>query len=358
MPAFFSKSGVFQIEHERKNMITGISHITLPDDFHSVTDIYVPEDMPMFGVMYPNAVKLNSRPEYHDIVNHLLEEAKKKTKLEFALELNHEGSRIILRGHSINSVEGRVFIFRRLPNYIPNIREIGMPEPIIELLLSDRLNSGGLVIIAGETGNGKSTTAAATIAYRLSSYGSFCITIEDPVELPLQGFYKNEENPELEGVCYQTNVDEDTIMDAMKGVLRCYPSVSNSILFLGETRDEMMASEVLKIAANGHLVITTMHGADLMTSIKRFLGLAVSYGKLNESEVKSMFASVYRLMIHQKIEVLPTGKKKLRPQILFSPSSASSIASRLRTGSIELLATEIQSQNMLVQKGMSVLQQT
>jgi twitching motility protein PilT len=332
-----------------------ISHITLPEDFHDVSDFYLPEERPMFGILYPRAEQLNRRPEYNDIVNILLEEAKKKNKLEFSLELKHEDTRVILRGHSIQSIEGKVFIFRRLPSYIPKIDDIGMPQNIIDLLLHQRLNQGGLVIIAGETGQGKSTTAAATIAHRLSHYGTFCLTIEDPVELPLQGFYGNDDDDDGKmGVCFQTNVEGEEVFDAIKSSLRCYPSVSNSILFLGEVRDAMMASEVLKIAANGHLVITTIHGADLMTAIKRFIGLASSYGNTNEVEVKSMFASVYRLMIHQKMEVLANGKKKLRPQILFSPNSASSVASRLRSGSIEMLATEIQNQNLMIQKGASI----
>lgn len=332
-----------------------ISHITLPENFHEISDFYLPEDNPVFGVMYPAALEINRLPEYHDIAHFLVSEAKKKPKLEFSLELSHEGERIILRGHSIKSVEGKVFIFRRLPSYIPKISEIGLPKPIIELLLNERLNNGGLIIIAGETGQGKSTTAAATISHRLSHFGSFCLTIEDPVELPLQGFYPNDYDEDKQGVCFQTAIEGEEIFDMIKSALRCYPSTSNSILFLGEIRDAIMASEVLKIAANGHLVITTMHGGDLMTSLKRFIGLAISAGGINEAEVKSMFASVFRLMIHQKMELLPNNKKRLRANVLFSPSSSSSVASRLRTGSIELLATEIQSQNANIMKGHSII---
>lgn len=336
------------------NTAIDISHLTLPENFHSITDFYIPQDEPMKGIIYPNAVGVSNFPEFNDVVFFLIEQAKKKSNLEFSLELHHEGKRIILRGHSIFSIEGKVFIFRRLPSYIPKIEDIGMPNNIIELLLHERLNSGGLVIIAGETGQGKSTTAAAAIAYRLKMYGSFCLTIEDPVELPLQGFYENTSDPSKRGVCFQTSTEGESVEDAIKSSLRCYPSVSNSILFLGETRDSMMASEVLKIATNGHLVVTTMHGADLMTSLKRFLNLASSYKNANEAEVKSTFASVFRLLIHQKLEITTMGKKRIRPNILFSPNAASSVASRLRSGGLEMLSTEIQNQNAMVMKGISI----
>jgi twitching motility protein PilT len=336
-------------------MRTTISHLTLPENFHKITDFYIPEDAPLYGLMYPGPIQINNNKEFNDIIQFMVGEAKKKENLEFSLELYHEGKRIILRGHSIQSVEGKIFIFRRLPSFIPKIEDIGMPSNIIELLLNDRLNNGGLVIIAGETGQGKSTTAAASIAYRLRTYGSFCLTIEDPVELPLQGFYENDRDPSKKGVCFQTNVEGEGVFDAIKSSLRCYPAVSNSILFLGETRDSMMASEVLKIAANGHLVVTTLHGADLMIALRRFISLATGYKNANEAEVKSMFSSVFRLMIHQRIELLPNGKKKIRPTILFSPSSSSSIASRLRTGGLEMLATDIQNQNLMVSKGGSLM---
>lgn len=332
-----------------------ISHMTLPEDFHEITDFYLPESKPMLGILYPNAENLNRKPEYTEIIAKMIEHAQTKKKIEFSLEFEHNDIRIILRGHSINSVEGKVFIFRRLPSYIPNIEEIGLPKNVMELLLSERLNHGGLVIIAGETGQGKSTTAAATIAYRLAHFGSFCLTIEDPVELPLQGFYRNDEDDSKQGVCFQTSVDSDDIADEIKSSLRCYPSISNSILFLGEIRDSMMASEVLKIAANGHLVITTMHGADLLTSLRRFIGLASSHGNNREEEVKTMFASVYRLMIHQTMEILPNSKKKLRSKVLFSQKSTSQVATRIKSGKIEALITEIEAQNLVITKGGSLL---
>ena len=332
-----------------------ISHITLPEYFHNMSDFYVPIDAPMYGIGYPGPLQLIDNVEYEDIIQFMLGKAQEKDRLEFSLDMIHEGRKVIFRGHSIESIEGKVYIFRRLPSYIPSIEEIGMPSNILELLTSERLNAGGLLIVAGETGQGKSTTAASSIAYRLKKYGSFCLTIEDPVELPLQGFYESEERADNKGVCFQTNVDADGVPEAIKSSLRCYPSVSNSILFLGETRDSLMAAEVLKIAANGHLVVTTLHGADLMTALRRFINLAMGAPGINEMESKAMFSAVFRMIIHQRLERLPSGKKRVRPKILFSPSATSSIASRLRSGNLELLSTDIQSQNMIIDKGQSLL---
>ena len=93
-----------------------ISHITLPDDFNKVTDFYIPDESPMYGIMYPGPLQIILNREYGDVVNFMVTEARKSTKLEFSLELIHEGSRVIFRGHSIQSIEGKVFIFRHRHN--------------------------------------------------------------------------------------------------------------------------------------------------------------------------------------------------------------------------------------------------
>lgn len=334
-----------------------ISHLTLPDNFHTITDFYLPAENPTYGLYYPGPDLIMNNKLLSDFANILLSETLSlNPEIEFNLEFVYCGRRIILRGHSIVSTEGKVFIYRRLPSYIPKFEELQMPERISEILLSERLNTGGLVIVAGETGQGKSTTAGSMISYRLRHFGSFCLTIEDPVELPLQGFYENDKDPNVKGVCFQTNIKEDGIFDAIKSSMRCYPSISNSILFLGETRDSTMASEVLKVAANGHLVVTTMHGADINSSLRRFLNLAAGAPGANEQEVRLLFSTVFRLLIHQRLDKLPNGKKKIRPQVLFSSSHTSPVANRLRgTGNLDMLATEIAQQNQKIQQGQSIL---
>lgn len=334
--------------------ILDAKNITLPEEFSDITDFYIPEEAPEHSILFPGTIQIEERPEFLEIITLMSKKAKEYEGLEFSMDIIKDGERHIFRGHSIDSVEGKVFIFRRLPSFIPSIDEIGMPRGIIELLSHKRLNHGGLVIIAGETGQGKSTTAAATIAYRMQKFGSFCLTIENPVEMPLQGFYPSESDENQQGVCFQTDVKDENILDAIKSSLRCYPSVSNSILFLGETRDANMAAEVLTIAANGHLVITTMHGSDLITSLKRFLSLAVSAGKNTQEEVYSIFSSVFRLMIHQRMERTLNGEKRIRPVILFSKDPSSIVSSRIKSNKIEMLTTEIMEQNKAVLSGRSL----
>ncbi len=329
-----------------------ISQMTLPEDFNQVSDIYVFPDNLHGTIFYPGAVSILKKPAFFDFIEMLADISKKKTKPVYSLRFTHEGKDIIFRAQVFNSVEGKVVVFRRLPSIIPDIYKSTLPLNLIELLTDDQLKKGGLIIIAGETGQGKSTTAASIISHRLKKFGSFCLTIEDPVELPLQGFYPNDKNPAMRGVCFQYDVEDFDVVSAIKDSLRCYPSMSNSILFLGETRDSLMANEVLKIANNGHLVITTMHGNDIKGALTRFINLASAAPNANPHDVRLTFSNAFKLLIHQEMEISPiTKQRKIKPQILYSPSSSSRVANRISENGVEMLSTEIEMQNAALRRG-------
>lgn len=330
--------------------------IVIPENFDDITDLYIPLEAPLQGVCYPKALTIKNVPNLDKVAFTLLKLAASQPQREFSIVLIHDGLRYIFRGHSIDSVDGKVYIFRRLPDEIPDIKDTGLHQSIVNVLLSESLNKGGLIIIAGETGQGKSTTAAATIAYRLRNFGSFCLTIEDPIELPLNGIYPNALDPNSEenrGVCFQTALDgnEEALYDMLKSSLRCYPAKSNSILFLGETRDSKMAAEVLKIAANGHLVITTMHGSDIISSIARFISMASA--EMSEKEARNLFAMVFKLLIHQRLERRTKDNSVLKAKILYGGGvNANSIQTKIRDDTLHLLATEVEMQNAKLGRGL------
>ena len=251
----------------------------------------------------------------------------------------------VYRGHRIQTVSGNIYSLRKVPSYIPEFSKLGLHVGVQKILMDDRLSSGGLVIISGETGQGKSTTCASFLKARLEKFGSFCLTLENPPELPLHGFHGNGDS---RGVCVQTEVQAGMFGEALRGAVRCYPTQGNSILFVGEVRDPETAGEALRIAMNGHLVVTSIHGADIISSLKRMMALAYAYPGMGESEARSVFSSAFRLIVHQKLRDSVNESKKLDASILFSSHGASSVANRLRDGKLEGLSTEIQQQERLI----------
>lgn len=192
---------------------------------------------------------------------------------------------------------------RKLPGETPLLNELRMECPAIrDLMLAPWLNQGGLVLLAGLTGQGKSTIAAATARTRLEKYGGRCVVIEDVAELPLEGVVGK-------GSCRQIIVDYDTLevrrhgfAGAVRRAYRSFPATRPAILYVGEVRDGETAQEVVKAAANGMLVITTIHAYDPTTALMRLTSLAE--GAMGDSAALSI-AQALRMVIHHSLILQP-----------------------------------------------------
>ena len=312
-----------------------------PGPQEMITDWYIPESDPSSGWVYPGPKFIAAEPALILIANALAEACAERDAEEFVVK---ESDRIY-RGHRIETVDGKIFSLRKVPSFVPDFAKLGLSAGVQKILLSNKLSNGGLVIISGETGQGKSTTCASFLKARLEQYGSFCLTLENPPELPLHGFHGVGAQ---RGVCVQTDVRAGMFGDALRGAVRCYPTQGHSILFVGEVRDPETAGEALRIAINGHLVVTSIHGGDIISSLKRMMALANSYPGMGESEARSIFSSAFRLIVHQKLRDGVVGGKKLEASVLFSSHAASSVANRFREGKLDGLSTEIQQQERLI----------
>lgn len=305
-----------------------------------ITDWYLPARDPLDGYIYPGPLDIRSYKSIYNMAQDLLDRSKAKTADGYEEFVVRAGN-VSYRGHSIDSIEGEIFTLRRMPTYVPPLSELGLSSPIQKVLLDEQLNRGGLVLVCGETGNGKSTTCAAVVKDRMSQHGSFCLTVEDPPEMPLHGIHGL-------GRCIQTEVRSGNFAEAMRGAMRCYPSVNGSMLYVGETRDSETAAEVLTIAMNGHLVLTTIHAQDVQAALNRFLMLAKA--RTSEEDARNTLGSVFRLALHQRLEVQKmgsqSGKKKLKVEFLISSDRSSPVAGRIRQGQIEGLSSDIRQQKM------------
>lgn len=290
-----------------------------------ISDWYLPISDPIKGWIYPGSVDIENQEILLTPATKLFDLCKRfYDKDSEADDFVVKYDRFSYRVHVIkDSIDGPLFALRKTPEVIPSLKALGMPEGFSEILLHPKLSSGGLIFISGETGNGKSTTCAATVKERMNAFGSFCLTIEDPPEMPLHGRHGA-------GRCVQTEVTRGRWGDAMKAAMRCYPSTSGSMLYVGETRDPVVASETLRIATNGHLVLTTVHAENLESAMRRFMSLANS-GGMHKDEVAQTMASVFRLGIHQKLLKNTTNNaRRLDVSFLLSPSNRSPVGQKLK----------------------------
>lgn len=231
---------------------------------------------------------------------------------------------------------------RYVKTKVPSFEELGLLDSVKRIAESAR----GIVLVAGSTGCGKSTTLAAMIEHINSNFKKHMITLEDPIE------YVFEDN---QSVIEQREVGLDTLSfhHALKHVLRQDPD----IIMVGEMRDDISFTAAMSAADTGHLVLSTLHTTNASQSVSRIL----DFFEANEREqIRRQLAGTLRGVICQRmvgtvnntmtpaLEILintPTVKKMLEENRLDKLSAA------IETGGDDGMITFNQSLFNLVKSG-------
>jgi hypothetical protein len=197
---------------------------------------------------------------------------------------------IVFQGHELRAVamgsgDSRVYVCRNFtkgknPERLRTLDELGVPSRVIAELLSPKIRSG-LIIIEGQPGSGKSTTASALLVERLQN-GGVGWTLERPIERRLSGRHGK-------GMCHQVGVESDAAFGAhIEKAVRA----GSNILFIGEVRNAEAAREAVLAAAGGMLVILTFHAKDLLIGLKRFARLCGEPDLLAESLLAVLYLTL------------------------------------------------------------------
>lgn len=260
------------------------------------------------------------------------------------------GYRIQLRNmnfrvHVQKTLEAKIYVMRQMRKVVPKLttRDTGLPTDLINILAEPRFTSqGGLFLVCGTTGSGKSTTCAAIVKARIEQLGVFCLTVEAPPEFELEGVYPSG------GFCVQVEAEEDRIGSQLKAALRCYPATQQgSTLFVGEILDAVTLDSVIRSSLAGHFVVSTFHASDPISAISRLLSMLGAV--MSESEARDVLSIALRGVMHMSIT---PDVNEGRPvvQLLISTDSSSAVASQIRTGSVQMLSSELNSQHTLVRQ--------
>ena len=184
---------------------------------------------------------------------------RQRTQFENALECNfaiapHGVGRFRVNVHQQQSQVGMVL--RRIESRIPTLDSLQLPKVIEDLTLTKR----GLVILAGGTGTGKSTTLAAMVGHRNNHSSGHIITIEDPIEYV---------HPHRKCLVTQreVGVDTHTFEEALKNTLRQAPDV----ILIGEIRSRETMEHAIAFAETGHLCMATLHANSSNQALDRII---------------------------------------------------------------------------------------
>src|SRR5438270_7484734 len=185
---------------------------------------------------------------------------------------------------SLFKQRGRLsLVSRRVNNVIPNFAELGLPASIEKLCNYN----DGLVILAGVTGSGKSTTIASMLDYIAAREPLHILTVEDPIEFTFtdKKSYINQR---------EIGLDVRDWHKALKDAVRQDPDV----ILVGELRDIDTFEAAIHAAETGHLVFGTIHAASAATTINRILDL---FPPTKHAAIRQAMANNLKAVVAQKL---------------------------------------------------------
>ena len=180
----------------------------------------------------------------------------------FLLNAKNTNKRYDIRAAYMPTSGGETMVLRILENYLKDIKleTLGFSSQSIKMLNETLDRKYGMILVSGPTGSGKSTTLKSLINM-LNNGRKKIITVEDPVESKINGTVQIQINQEI-GV---------TFSEVLKATLRNDPD----IIVISEIRDEITAEIAVRAALTGHLVISTIHTNDAVSTLIRLVDMGI-----------------------------------------------------------------------------------
>lgn len=179
-----------------------------------------------------------------------------------AIKATLKDTNLDLRVSCLPTSDGEKIVIRILDYTMSlnGLEHLGFSENNYKKVLKMINEPNGIILVTGATGSGKSTTVYS-ILQRLNKEETNIITVEDPIEMDVEGVNQVQTNSEI-GL---------TFASALRSILRQDPNV----IMIGEIRDSETAKIAVRASITGHLVLSTLHTNNSLNTIERLLDMDV-----------------------------------------------------------------------------------
>ena len=198
-----------------------------------------------------------------------------------------------MRVSSLPIVDGEKIVIRLLDysKSLEGLESLQFSAPNLQKIIKAINSPNGIILVTGATGSGKSTTVYS-ILQRLNDVKTNIITVEDPVEMKIAGINQVQVMSEI-GL---------TFGEALRSILRQDPDT----IMIGEIRDDETARIAVRASITGHLVLSTIHTNNALTTIERLLDMEVE---------RYLLGSALNTIIAQRLakKLCPKCRKQVTP---------------------------------------------
>ena len=179
-----------------------------------------------------------------------------------AIKATLQNTNLDLRVSCIPTSNGEKIVIRILDYSmsLAGVENLGFSDDNYKKVLEMISKPNGIILVTGATGTGKSTTVYS-ILQKLNTEATNIVTVEDPVEMNIEGINQIQTNSEI-GLNFAT---------ALRSILRQDPNV----IMVGEIRDTETAKIAVRASITGHLVLSTVHTNNSLNTIERLLDMGV-----------------------------------------------------------------------------------
>src|SRR5215469_14232564 len=251
------------------------------------SDLHIAQEQPPKIRTHGDMMPIRDEPISRDEAIRMLSEVcgpenwelfEQRGDLDFAYQMD-EHSRF--RTNYFKQSDGYAAAFRLIPTKISSLEELGVPVVIKEFVYL----RGGLVLVTGPTGSGKTTTQAALIDFINQNFSKHIVTIEEPIEFVHDNKRSIVTQREVPG-------DSITFPAALKAALR----EDTDIVLIGEMRDLETISLALTAAETGLLVIGTLHTNNARKTVDRMID---AFPADRQAQARAMLANSLRGVVAQ-----------------------------------------------------------
>ena len=254
---------------------------------HGGSDLHIGEGQPPKMRVHGDIMPIRDEPISREEATRMLSEVcgprnweifEQRGDLDFAYEMD-EASRF--RSNYFKQSDGYGAAFRLIPTKIATLEELGIP-----LVIKEFANvRGGLVLITGPTGSGKTTTQAALIDHINQNFAKHVVTIEEPIEFV-------HDNKQSTITQREVPANSSSFAAGLKAALR----EDADIVLVGEMRDLETVSLALTAAETGLLVFGTLHTNNARKTVDRMVDV---FPADRQSQARAMLANSLRGVVAQ-----------------------------------------------------------